>query len=71
MHILLTGTTGYVGSRLARFLVSQGYAVTRERTLLEAKRLLHFTDLSVKEIAFELGFGDPAYFTAFLNAPST
>jgi nucleoside-diphosphate-sugar epimerase len=28
MHILLTGATGYVGSRLARLLVSRGYAVT-------------------------------------------
>ena len=41
--------------------------LVRERTLLEAKRMLHFTDLSVKEIAFELGFGDPAYFYRFFK----
>jgi AraC-like DNA-binding protein len=34
------------------------YAVT-----LEAKRLLFYTDRSIKEIAFELGYDDPAYFT--------
>ncbi|MDR2848701.1 MAG: AraC family transcriptional regulator [Bacteroidales bacterium] len=34
------------------------YAVT-----LEAKRLLFYTDKSIKEIAFELGYNDNAYFT--------
>jgi len=33
-----------------------------ERLLLEAKRLLHFTPMSVKEIAFHLGFADFGYF---------
>lgn len=33
-----------------------------ERSLLEAKRLLHFTPLSIKEIAFQLGFADFGYF---------
>jgi AraC family transcriptional activator of pobA len=33
-----------------------------ERSLLEAKRLLHFSTLSVKEIAFQLGFTDFGYF---------
>ncbi len=33
-----------------------------ERLLLEAKRLLHFTTMSVKEIAFHLGFADFGYF---------
>ncbi len=35
----------------------------KNRILLEAKRLLVYTDKSVKEIAFELGFNDPSYFT--------
>jgi len=30
--------------------------------MLEAKRLLKFTIRPAKEIAFELGFDDPAYF---------
>jgi AraC family transcriptional activator of pobA len=38
-----------------------------ERQLLEAKRLLYHTELSVKEIAFELGFQDAAYFTRFFK----
>ena len=31
--------------------------------ILEAKRLLCYTDLTVKEISFELGYDDPAYFS--------
>jgi AraC family transcriptional activator of pobA len=31
-------------------------------SILEAKRLLYFTDLSVKEIGFELGYYEPVYF---------
>ncbi|MDR1153819.1 MAG: AraC family transcriptional regulator, partial [Bacteroidales bacterium] len=31
--------------------------------MLEAKRLLFYTDRSIKEIAFELGYGDHTYFT--------
>lgn len=38
-----------------------------QRVMLEAKRLLQSTDLSVKEIAFELGFIDHAYFSNFFK----
>lgn len=37
------------------------------RLMLEAKRLLRFGENSVKEIAYELGFEDPAYFTRFFK----
>lgn len=40
----------------------------RQRVLLEAKRLLRVTDLSIKEIAFELGFVDHAYFSNFFKS---
>ena len=33
------------------------------KKITEAKRLLYFTDLSVKEIAFQLGFEDSSYFS--------
>jgi AraC family transcriptional activator of pobA len=39
----------------------------KNRILLESKRLLIYTDKNVKEIAFELGFNDPAYFTRFFT----
>ncbi|HUH50738.1 MAG TPA: helix-turn-helix transcriptional regulator [Flavobacterium sp.] len=37
------------------------------RIITEAKRLLFFTDLSNKEIGFELGFNEPANFSAFFK----
>lgn len=37
------------------------------RVLMEAKRLLMNTDLSVKEISFTLNFDDPAYFGRFFK----
>lgn len=40
----------------------------QQRVLLEAKRLLLGTELSIKEIAFELGFIDHAYFSNFFKA---
>lgn len=33
----------------------------------EAKRMLHFTDLSSKEIAYELGFSEPGNFSTFFK----
>lgn len=37
------------------------------RLLLEAKRQLHYTNSPVSEIAYGLGFDDPAYFTRFFS----
>jgi AraC-like DNA-binding protein len=34
----------------------------KNRIVLETKRLLLYTDLSIKEIAYQLGYKDPAYF---------
>lgn len=34
-----------------------------DRVMLEAARLLRFTDLSVGQVAFRVGFGDQAYFS--------
>jgi AraC family transcriptional regulator, transcriptional activator of pobA len=33
------------------------------RLMIEAQRKLHYSTLSVKELAYELGFNDPAYFS--------
>ncbi len=41
--------------------------VIQDRILLEAKRLLYYTDKSAKEIAFDLGFDDAAYFSNFFK----
>ena len=38
-----------------------------ERLILEAKRILCFSPKSIKEIAYELGFNDPSYFSRFFK----
>ncbi|TXU28689.1 helix-turn-helix domain-containing protein, partial [Escherichia coli] len=38
-----------------------------DRQLREAKRLLLFSDNAVNNIAWQLGFKDPAYFARFFN----
>ena len=38
-----------------------------ERLVLEAKRLIRFTDKQNQEIAYELGFNDPAHFSRFFK----
>ena len=39
--------------------------IVQRRLLLEAKRHLLYTTMTVKEIAYDLGFHDPAYFSRF------
>ena len=46
--------------------VSAGHFV-RQRIVLEAQRLLVYSDQSAAEIAYALGFEDPAYFSRFLR----
>lgn len=41
--------------------------IIQERVVLEAKRLILFTDKQTQEIAYELGFDDPAYFSRYFK----
>ena len=43
----------------------------KNRIILEAKRQLIYSDDSVKQIAYGLGFNDPAYFTRFFTKTAT
>jgi len=40
----------------------------QNRLVLEAKRMILFTDKSSKEIGFDLGFNDPAHFSKFFKS---
>jgi len=46
-----------------RLRLPQPNEVIKNRIILEAKRLLVHTTLTAKEIAYELGYNDPAYFS--------
>lgn len=43
------------------------FALTQERLLLEARRKLIYTSTPVSQLAYELGFSDPAYFCRFFK----
>lgn len=56
-------TPNYLNILSQRYLKIPAGDVIKQRTILEAKRLLTSTDLSIKEIAYQLGFNDNTYFT--------
>jgi len=39
----------------------------QQEILLEAKRLLYYSEFNVKQIAYELGYDDPSYFSRFFR----
>ncbi|HEU4624786.1 MAG TPA: helix-turn-helix domain-containing protein [Steroidobacteraceae bacterium] len=41
--------------------------IVHERLILEAKRSLRYTNMTVAETAYDLGFSDPAYFSRFFS----
>lgn len=55
-------TAKTLSNKFNKLNLTQPNEIIKSRILLEAKRLLCFTDWSAKEIAYELGYEDPAYF---------
>ncbi len=51
-----------LANKFNRLRLENPNEIIKNRIVLEAKRLLVYTDQSVKEIAFQLGYDDPAYF---------
>jgi len=49
------------------FNYSSPSLMIQDRIMMEAKRLFCYTTFSVKEIAFQLGFGDAAHFSRFFK----
>ena len=41
--------------------------IINERIILEAKRMLRYSSLRVKEVSIDLGFEDPSYFNKFFK----
>ncbi|MGC4233204.1 MAG: helix-turn-helix transcriptional regulator [Niabella sp.] len=60
-------SANYLNILCRKHLHASATQLIQQRVLLEAKRLLQSTDLSIKEIAFELGFVDHAYFSNFFK----
>lgn len=60
-------TTTQLNRVCREVLRTSALGAIHERLLLEAKRDLAYTQLSVKEVALTLGFADAAYFTRFFS----
>jgi AraC family transcriptional activator of pobA len=58
LHISVT----YLYDTIKGLTGSSVSTLIQQRAILEAKRLLYFTDLSVREIGYETGYDEPVYF---------
>ncbi|MCZ8229337.1 MAG: helix-turn-helix domain-containing protein [Flavobacterium sp.] len=56
-----------LGQATAKVLGKSPKEIINDRVLLEIKRLLVHSNLSIKEIGQELGFDDPAYFVRYFK----
>lgn len=61
-------SANYLNILCKRNLNVSATQLIQQRVLLEAKRLLQSSDFSIKEIAFQLGFVDHAYFSNFFKS---
>jgi len=61
-------TSNYLGVLCKKHLNQSGNKVIKTRLILEAKRRLVIPVLSIKEIAFDLGFKEQAHFTNFFKS---
>ncbi|OKS84965.1 helix-turn-helix domain-containing protein [Mucilaginibacter polytrichastri] len=59
---LLHITPKALNKRITRYSDTTPNDIIKNRIILEAKRLLVHTSLSVKEIGYKLGYDDPSYF---------
>jgi AraC-like DNA-binding protein len=56
-----------LANTFARFNAGSPLQIIHQRLIMEAKRLLYYTDKSIKEISGDLGFEDAAHFTKFFK----
>jgi len=56
-----------LGQATSKVLGKSPKEIIMDRILLEAKRILVYTNLTIKEIGQELGFEDPAYFVRYFK----
>lgn len=64
---LLRVSPGSLNATLRHHTGQSGCEIIQNRLLLEAKRMLALSKLTVSEIAYELGFQDPSYFGRFFR----
>jgi AraC family transcriptional activator of pobA len=66
--LLLNITPGHLSETIQKDTGKTAGEFIHERVILEAKRLLYHSQKSIKEIAAELNFEDPSYFSKFFKS---
>jgi len=64
---MLNITAGHLNDTVQRDTGKTASEIIQQRMILEAKRLLFHSSKSVKEIAFDLHYEDPSYFSRFFK----
>lgn len=64
---LMSISPNYLNSLCKLYLNKTASTLLQERILIEAKRLLIHSNISIKEIVFRLGFNDESYFIRFFK----
>ena len=64
---ILNITPNYLNALCQEFFMKTVSEIIRERVILEAKRLLMHSNLSISEIGYKLGFKDNSYFGRYFN----
>jgi len=68
---LLGVTPNHLCESVRRTINRSAGEIIRSRILIEAKRLLRHSDMSVSEIAYHLNFEDPSYFARYFRKYSS
>jgi AraC-like DNA-binding protein len=64
----LNVTPGYLNEVIKSSVDVSAKDYIQNRLILETKRMVIFTDKSIKEIGFDLGFDDPSHFSKFFKS---
>jgi AraC family transcriptional activator of pobA len=60
-------STAHLNDMIKQLTGSTASTVIQDHCMLEAQRLLRYTDISVKEISYQLGYANPSHFTAIFR----
>jgi len=60
-------TAGHLNDVIKEVTGKNAKTIINEQRILEAKRLLFWTNTPIREVAYQTGFEDPAYFTRFFK----